>query len=132
MPGFPYITTWTAVILGSLLIYLMFRVVGERRSKKISLGDNNDKITQKRIRGHANAAEQIPMALILLGLVEFLLGQTQALTIAVILILGRFMHAAYFSFDGVHWRFRFFGMILTVLAQIMALLGLLSMLIRQM
>ena len=126
MTEFPlYITAWSSLTLGALLLFLAYRVSSERRSKHIVLGDNADKITIKKIRGHGNATEQIPMALILLGLVEYLQGSTYALIIATALIAGRLMHATYFSFDGTHWRFRFYGMTLTYTAYLFALLALL-------
>jgi len=130
MTDFPlYITAWSSLILGALLLFLAYRVSSERRSKHIVLGDNADKITIKKIRGHGNATEQIPMALILLGLVEYLQGSTYALIIAIVLIAGRLMHATYFSFDGTHWRFRLYGMGLTYIAQLLALLALLRALV---
>ncbi|MEH6359802.1 MAG: MAPEG family protein [Amylibacter sp.] len=126
MTDFPlYITAWSSLILGTLLLVMAFRVSSHRRSKSILLGDQGDKIILKKIRGHCNATEQIPMALILLGLVEYLQGGTYALIIAVILIAGRLMHATYFSFDGTTWRFRVYGMVLTYSAYILALLALL-------
>jgi len=130
MTDFPLqITAWTTLILGTLLLLLAYRVSMHRRSKGILLGDQGDKIILKKIRGHCNAVEQIPMALILLGLVEYLEGGTYALIIAVILVAGRLMHATYFSFDGTHWRFRFYGMMLTYIAYVLALLALLRALV---
>lgn len=126
MTYFPLqITACSSLILGTLLLVLAFRVSSDRRSKSILMGDAGDKIMLKKIRGHCNAVEQIPMALILLGFVEYLQGSTYALIIAAILIAGRLMHAAYFSFDGTNWRFRFYGMLLTYIAYLFALLALL-------
>ena len=130
MEDFPlYTTAWTALILGALLLYMTFSVIGRRRRQHIVLGDGDDKVMQKLIRGHANASEQIPMALILLGLVEYLNGSTYACIIAAILIIGRISHAIYFRFDGLTWRFRFYGMLLTVTAQGLSLLALLRALL---
>ena len=130
MTDFPlYITAWTALILGTLMVFLTMRVVFERRSKGIVLGDNDDRIVLKKIRGHANAVEQIPMALIILGFVEYLQGSTYAMIIAALLVIGRLMHAAYFSFHGTHWRYRQIGMSLSVLASILGLLALLRALL---
>lgn len=126
MTDFPlHITAWTSLILGALLLFLTIRVIRDRRSKKIVYGDDGDKAMVKKIRGHANASEQIPIALIMLGFVEYLQGSTYAAIIATILIIGRILHAIYFSFDGIHWRFRFFGMLMTVISQALALLALL-------
>ncbi|MBL4749360.1 MAG: MAPEG family protein [Amylibacter sp.] len=130
MTDFPLqITAWSSLILGTLLLVMAFRVSSDRRSKGILLGDQGDKIILKKIRGHCNAVEQIPMALILLGFVEYLQGSTYALIIAAILIAGRLMHATYFSFDGTNWRFRFYGMLLTYVAYLFALLALLRALV---
>ncbi len=130
MTDFPLqITAWAALILGTLLLVMAYRISADRRRKSILLGDNGDKVILKKIRGHCNAVEQIPMALILLGFVEYLDGATYALIIATVLIAGRLMHATYFSFDGTHWRFRFYGMMLTYLAYILALLALLRALV---
>jgi uncharacterized membrane protein YecN with MAPEG domain len=126
MADFPlYITAWTALILGTLMVYLTFGVIFQRRDKKIVLGDDGDREILKKIRGHANAAEQVPIALILLGFVEFLEGSFIASIIAAILIVGRLLHACYFSYQGVNWRLRFTGMLLTMIAQALALLTLL-------
>jgi uncharacterized membrane protein YecN with MAPEG domain len=126
MTDFPLaITAWSALILGALLLFLTYRVIGDRRSKKIVLGDAGDKAMIKKIRGHSNACEQIPMALILLGFVEYLQGSTYALIIAILLVTGRILHALYFSFDGINWRFRLVGMLMTLISQALALLALL-------
>ncbi|MFK5997909.1 MAG: MAPEG family protein [Rhodobacterales bacterium] len=130
MADFPLqITAWAALILGTLLLVMAYRISADRRRKSILLGDNGDKVILKKIRGHCNAVEQIPMALILLGFVEYLDGATYALIIATVLIAGRLMHATYFSFDGTHWRFRFYGMMLTYIAYLLALLALLRALV---
>jgi len=126
MNDFPlYVTSWTALILGTLLFFLTLKVILHRRANRIVLGDNGDRVILKKIRGHSNATEQIPIALILIGLVEYLQGSTYACVIASVLILGRLMHAFYFSFHGTHWRFRFYGMLLTTISQGLALLALL-------
>ena len=117
-------TAIAALILGSFYIWLTVRVILIRRKDGIILGDNNDRAVAKKIRGHANAAEQIPLGLILIGLNEALNSTHTAATIAVILILGRFMHGIYFTLPGIHHRYRVLGMFLTLIAQILSLLGL--------
>ncbi|MCP5089167.1 MAG: hypothetical protein GY952_20490 [Rhodobacteraceae bacterium] len=118
MSTFPLtITAWSAVILGALMLALTLRVVLARRADGIVLGDNDDRVVAKKIRGHANAAEQIPIALILLGLAELLQPVWVVLPIAAILIAGRILHGIYFAIHGTTWRLRFYGMWLTVIAQ---------------
>lgn len=124
MNDFPLpITGWTAVILGALMLWLTFLVIFERRTKHIILGEGEDRITQKRIRGQANAAEQIPIALILLGLAEWQLPGMVPLSIAVILIVGRVLHGLYFAYHGLNFRLRVYGMGLTLVAQTLAILA---------
>lgn len=116
-----YITLWSTVILAALLILLTLLVVFERRTKKIVSGDANDKVTAKRIRAHGNASEQIPISLILLAGAEYSVGGLVVEIAAVALIIGRFAHALYFARHGTHFYFRQFGMLLTLLAQILSI-----------
>jgi hypothetical protein len=37
--------------------------------------------------------------------------------VAIVLIVGRIMHAVYFAVHGTHWRLRAYGMLLTMIAQ---------------
>lgn len=122
MTTFPLIVTgWAAVILASLFLWLTWLVITERRNKHIVLGDGNNHITRKRIRGQANAAEQTPIALIMLGMAEWMLPGTVPLVIAVILVVGRIMHGLYFAYHGLNFRLRFYGMLLTLIAQAAAI-----------
>ena len=112
------VASLAALANGTLLLLLTLLVVMRRRAAGIVLGDGGDRVMLKRIRGQANAAEQIPIFLILLTLAEIsgahagLLGATAAA-----FTLGRLLHAAYFAVHGLTWRLRFWGMWLTVLAQ---------------
>ena len=124
MTDFPIpITAWSAVILATLFLWLTYRVIWQRRSEHIIMGDNDDRIFQKKIRGQANAAEQIPIALIMLGLAELLQPSIVIIVIAAVLIVGRVMHGFYFTIHGTNHRFRFYGMLLTLIAQTMAIIA---------
>lgn len=119
------ITACTALFAGLLYVALTFSVILKRRGDGVVLGDGGDRAMQKRIRGHANAAEQMPLFLIVLGLTEMNAAPTVTLTgLALIFGLGRVLHAAYFGIHGLHWRLRFYGMLLTMIAQIGALFAL--------
>ena len=119
------ITSWTAVILAVLYIVQTFSVIAKRRSGRIVHGDGGDKSTMKRIRGHGNSAEQIPLFLILLALSEAQIGHSTWLCIlATAFILGRIGHAYYFLDIGATHYFRMYGMLLTLLSQIAATLTL--------
>lgn len=112
------ITSLAAVANGIILLLLTARVIVLRRRDGVVLGDNNDRVLTKAIRGQANAAEQMPLALLLLALVEIQGGPVAALvTLALTLTVGRALHAIYFGAHGISWRFRFYGMLLTLIAQ---------------
>ena len=88
------ITGLYAAIAALLVLILAVRVSLGRRSSKIGLGDGGDVILSRRIRVHGNAVEYLPLALILLLVLE--LNQTQPLLLHVfgcILIAARLIHA---------------------------------------
>jgi uncharacterized membrane protein YecN with MAPEG domain len=120
------ITSITALFAGLLILLLTLKVVQLRRRDGVVLGDNHNRRLAKAIRGHANAVEQLPIALIVMGLTE---AQGAALPLlaaaAILLIVGRIMHAVYFAIHGTHWRMRAYGMLLTMIAQAALLLALL-------
>lgn len=87
------ITALYAGILGLIYIALSFFVIKGRFKHRISLGDGGNDDLQKRIRIHANFAEYIPFALILIILAEFT-GVADMLIhiLGGALVLGRLMH----------------------------------------
>lgn len=112
------ITSIAALLNGGLLLALTARVIFYRRRDSVILGDNGDRALTKAIRGQANAAEQMPMALILCALTEAQGAPILALAVtAALFTLGRYMHGAYFARHGLHWRLRFWGMLATLAAQ---------------
>ena len=119
------VTSLTAIFAALLILLLTVQVVRLRRKGGVVLGDNGDRVLAKAIRGHANATEQLPIALILMALAE-LQGASTALLwpAAASLGLGRIMHATYFGIHGTHWRLRFYGMWFTLCAQLLLIAGL--------
>ena len=119
------ITSLTAVCAALLILLLTLQVVRLRRKDGVVLGDNGDRVLAKAIRGHANATEQLPIALILMGLAELQGAPTTLLWLAATaLVIGRVMHATYFGIHGTHWKLRFYGMWLTFVAQGLLMLSL--------
>lgn len=89
-----HVTGIYAALGALLLLVLAVRISLVRRSARVALGDggNNDLI--RRVRAHANATEYLPIALLLLLLLD--LGQTPPLWLhvfGVVLIVGRVLHA---------------------------------------
>ena len=91
--SFP-ITTIYASILGLLLIYLSARVSANRRRARVSLGLGEDKGLERACRAQGNFIEYVPMAVILLLLLEQELIDGWLLhTLGISLVLGRILHA---------------------------------------
>ena len=112
------ITSLTAVVLATVLLLLTCKVITLRRRDGVVLGDNDDRVLTKAIRGQGNASEQVPLGLIMLGLCE-LQGASFGLLamLATIFVVGRVMHAVYFAVHGTPWPLRLYGMLLTLVAQ---------------
>jgi len=117
------ITSLSAIILAAIYMVQTFSVIAKRRSDKIIYGDGGDNTMMKRMRGHGNSAEQMPIFLILLGLAEFHgLATSIAAILAGMFILGRLLHGYYFLDIGAHHSRRRIGMFLTLLGQIFVIL----------
>ncbi|MCJ2026142.1 MAPEG family protein [Methylobacterium sp. J-067] len=90
---FPATTAYYAAILALVYLGLSGWVMAGRLSGNVLHGDGGDADLQKRIRSQANFGEYVPIALILIGLLE---GRgashtiVQALLIA--LLVGRLLH----------------------------------------
>lgn len=65
------ITTFYAGLLGLLMLTLALLVVRQRGAQKISLGEGDPNgPLQRAVRAHANAAEYVPIVLILIAVNE--------------------------------------------------------------
>src|SRR5687767_13709499 len=87
------ITLATAAICGLIYVFLAFRVVQGRVAWKINLGDGANDEMVCRIRTHANFSEYVPIALILLGLLEMSgANRTALVVLAVAFVTIRVLH----------------------------------------
>jgi uncharacterized membrane protein YecN with MAPEG domain len=83
----------TAGILGLLLLLLGVRIVQLRMQTRISLGDGDNPEMLTRMRAHGNAAEWVPIGLILLFLAEQAQGAHWLVVgAAALLVAGRLIH----------------------------------------
>lgn len=91
---FAPVTSIYAALLALLMIALAYRVVAIRRGKKIGIGVSSDHEMERAVRVHGNFTEYVPLALLLMLLLELqglspfvlhLLGAT--------LMLARVAHA---------------------------------------
>ncbi len=117
----------TSIFAGLLALWLMFlqsRVIAFRGARQVALGDGGYADGLRVIRAHGNAAETIPIFLILLGLAE---GSGAPAWVVALLglffLVGRVLHGLQFVLDRPGITFRMWGMILTLTATGLAALG---------
>lgn len=109
------VTPLYAGLLAFLFIALSARVVKQRHTSAVSVGDGDDKELIKRMRAQANCAEYAPFGLLLLAMAE-LQGMSFWLThlFGAMLFLGRVVHAYGFGSTPQIIQARKGGMYLTV------------------
>ena len=113
------VTPLYAAVLVLWFIVLGLRVISRRRSARVSLGDGGNTPLQRAIRAHANFAEYVPLALLLLLVIELsrfsiylvhLIGAT--------LLIARLLHGYALAFRA-EFRFgRVWGAALTFIVLI--------------
>ena len=110
------VTALYAALLALWMLFLTFRVVGFRRSSRVSLGAGGDEQGERLIRAHGNATETIPIFLIMLGLAEGL-GSSSGFLYAVggAFVIGRVLHGVHFQKIRKGFQLRFYGMLITLL-----------------
>src|SRR5689334_18600780 len=94
-----------AGLLALLYLVLSYRVVQMRGKGMPSLGDGGLEPLQRRIRGHANFGEYVPLLLLMLGALE--LGHLPAAwlhALGATLLVARLLHGAALSFTA-RWTF---------------------------
>jgi hypothetical protein len=104
----------TAALLAFMFIYLSLSVIKVRRSRRVAIGAGGDAVLERAMRVHANFAEYVPFALVLLTLCA-LRGLPDVLLAALcaVLLLGRAVHAYGVSQDNEDFRLRVAGMMAT-------------------
>lgn len=90
----PKITAVYAAVLALLVVILALRVALYRLRNRIGAGDGGDARLLRRIRAHGNAAEFVPLGLILLALLELCGAAAWGLHVAgASFVLARVAHA---------------------------------------
>jgi uncharacterized protein len=125
MPPVP-ITSLYAALLALLLCALSVRVLRLRRQLKVKVGDGGHASLQRAIRVHGNLAEYLPMALLLLLLLELRGTPASALhAFGGLLTAARFAHAVGVSRVDERLGWRIAGVSVTLSLLIAGALGLL-------
>jgi uncharacterized protein len=122
------ITAFYAALLAVLFIYLSVRVIGCRRERRVEFGHGEDFELLRRVRVHANFAEYVPFALLLMALAESMAPPDLVVHLAgLLLIAGRLLHAYGTSQSPPITRYRVYGTGLTFAAMGIAALACLAL-----
>lgn len=113
------VTGLAAAICALMLIFLMIKVVGQRLRTETDFGSSDD-TKMKMVRGcHSNLAENAPIALIMLAILELANVNHWGLTaLAGLFLVARVIHVfgMYQHYEGKTLRFRQIGVMGTVLS----------------
>ena len=106
------VTPIYAGILAIMFFVLSVRVVAVR--SRVSLGDGGDPVVLRRMRGHANFSEYVPLILLMMGLLELSHFSAYFLHAAgITLVFARLIHGYALSFTEKFKFGRFWGTALT-------------------
>jgi uncharacterized membrane protein YecN with MAPEG domain len=107
------VTPLYAGLLAFWFLLLSVRVVNHRR-RGVSLGDGGDPKMLRVIRGHANFAEYVPLALLLMAILELSRISIYVLhALGLTLLVARLLHGYALSFARQFQFGRFWGAALT-------------------
>ncbi len=117
-----------AAIFALVFVFLSFRVIKARRQEKIAIGAGGSAVVERAMRVHANFAEYVPFALLLLSFIEqkgahFLYVNFLCL----LLLVGRSVHIFGVSNENENFRYRIHGMLMTFATIVLAAITLLLM-----
>lgn len=114
-------------LLALLFSVLSIRTIRLRRTLKISVGDAGNQTMLRAMRVHSNFSEYVPICLILLIAMEARGGNALLIhALCIALLIGRVSHAFGVSQANENYRFRVFGMAMTlttIIASSIYLLG---------
>ncbi|MEM7283204.1 MAG: MAPEG family protein [Pseudomonadota bacterium] len=117
----PIITSLFAGILGLMSMWLSAGAGGMRGKTGISIGDGGNTEMLLAMRKHQNFTEYVPLALILIGLLE--MAGTNEIALYVmgsLLVLARLAHGLGLKADTMSGFGRFFGAACTALITVVA------------
>jgi uncharacterized membrane protein YecN with MAPEG domain len=119
------ITGLYAGLSGALLVALAFAVSMQRMRHQVPIGDGGVPAVERAVRVHGNAVEHVPMAMLLLFLVE-VNGAPGAVVhgAGAAFVLARLAHATGLASSGGRTPGRFYGTLVSWLVMIGLALGL--------
>ncbi|MFQ5623013.1 MAG: MAPEG family protein [Paracoccaceae bacterium] len=118
---------------GLILLWLAANVIKRRGSQKVSIGDGGNKLLTRAMRGQANFVEYVPMALIVLLMMEMIGTPAWVLHIfGLALTASRLVHAWHFvQEDAPGWQ-RYWGTVVTFTVLGFGCIGLIAHTVAQM
>ena len=117
------IVPFYAGLLALLFVVLSVRVIRRRRGAKVAIGAGGDALLERAMRVHANFAEYVPLAVVLLALTELQRAPAWLLhALGLLLLVGRLAHAYGVSQEKENFRFRVSGMMATFATLVIAAL----------
>ncbi|WP_394000899.1 MAPEG family protein [Luteimonas sp. WGS1318] len=121
----PRISLLIASLHVVLYLVLALRVVLHRNVHKIGVGTGGDAVLRRKVRVHGNFGEYVPLALLMLALLELAAVSTAWLwTFGIALLIARVLHAAGLGASSGYSVGRFAGTLLTFITLLaMAALG---------
>lgn len=109
-----FVTPLYAGLLALWFMALALRVIQHRRRAGVSLGDGGDTGLLRAIRGHANFAEYVPLALLLMAMLELTRTSIYVLhALGLTLLVARVLHGYALSFTAHFKTGRVWGATLT-------------------
>ena len=114
-----------------LFVLLSINVIRARRKHKVGLGTGQNRSVEMAMRVHANFAEYVPFALLLIALLE--LNKANSLLmigLSSVLLVGRLVHAYGVSMENERFAFRVSGMMMTFTVVLIAGVANLVMVLR--
>jgi uncharacterized membrane protein YecN with MAPEG domain len=110
-----------APLFALFYVALSINVIRTRRREKIGLGSEGNRAVERAMRVHANFAEYVPLALLLLLILEQSGGNKLLLHgLFLVLLTGRLIHAWGVSQQNENFRFRVSGMTMTFAVMIIS------------
>ena len=108
------VTALYAALLAALFLLLSSRVIAQRREARVEIGHGESPQLLRRMRVHANFAEYVPFALLLIALAESLKAPQAFLhLLGLVLLAARLIHAYGLSQTPHILRLRMLGVTLT-------------------
>ena len=119
-----------AAVFSVLFVLLSINVIRARRRHKVAIGAGRNKSVERAMRVHANFAEYVPFALLLITLLE--LNKANAMLLIALcsaLLVGRLVHAFCVSMENERFVYRVSGMAMTFTVILIAALANLAVVI---